>query len=110
MIAIHLIPYGEPLQAKRALLEHQASYRPYGPILFKLAILRAIQGEMPKAMEATEMMIAGFPGLLRPFLAYADQIPEPEIEPIKKRMIEALLARGIVAETAGGTASATSSQ
>ena len=110
VIAIHLIPNGEPLQAKRALLEHQASYRPYGPILFKLAILRAIQGEMPKAMEATEMMIAGFPGLLRPFLAYADQIPEPEIEPIKKRMIEAMLARGIVVETAESTASATSSQ
>jgi hypothetical protein len=108
VMAIHLIPLGEPLGAKRQLLEQQASYRPYGPILFKLAVLRAIQGDLPGAIQATEIMIAGFPGLLLPFLEYANNIPEPAIEPVKKRMMEALAARGVRIETPNQQTSPTS--
>ncbi|MEY3202649.1 MAG: hypothetical protein RIR70_2199 [Pseudomonadota bacterium] len=108
IIALQLIPVGEPLKAKRDILERQASYRPYGPILFKLAMMRAIDGDLPGAMAATDMLIAGFPGLLEPFLAYADQFPEAAIEPIKKRMEEALLAEQAKAAAATSTVPALS--
>jgi len=100
VIALHLIPVGEPMKAKRAILERQAAYRPYGPIVFKLALMRAIEGDKAGAMAAAEVMIASFPGLLQPFLGYAEQIPESAIDPIKQRMIEAFIARGGIVQAA----------
>ena len=92
VIAIHLMPFGEPIKYKRELLERMAVYRPYGPILLKLAMMRALQGEKDKALQTIEMMIPTYPGLLRPFLIFVAELPETAFEPIKQRLAKAVIA------------------
>lgn len=106
VMAIHVMPYGEPMKAKRQLLERQASYRPYGPILFKVAIMRALDGETAKALEATDMLIAGFPDMVLPFLQFSQAIPEPAIRPVQERMLKALQAAEQARQQQAGSAPA----
>jgi hypothetical protein len=89
VLAIHLLPMGEPLQAKRELLERQVAYRPYAPALLKVAVLRHLQGDTDKAKEAIDMLAAGFPGLVKPFIDYLSILPSSDILPVTQWLMEA---------------------
>lgn len=90
VLSVHMVPWGEPQGDKRAVLERQWSYRPYGPILLKLAMLRAAQGDLHGAQEAIDLLAAGFPDMLEPFLDYSRANPDPAVEPVRTYLAEAL--------------------